>query len=96
MMVNEMRDAQILDIYVDENGALWRCIATCPEPTVTFEVVEGRTLPPPSLNQMGMAQQNTYSPPAPAIIKDRKNGGVSGAMWNGWKRIYRPDDDSRL
>jgi hypothetical protein len=27
-------DAATGDIYVDENGKLWRCIATCKEPTV--------------------------------------------------------------
>jgi hypothetical protein len=29
-----VHDAAIGDIYVDENGKLWRCIATCKEPTV--------------------------------------------------------------
>ena len=66
-----VHDAEPGDIYVDESGKLWRCIATCNEPTCTFEEIE---------------------PTGGSGWKERKGGGLSGLMWNGWKRIYHPDD----
>jgi len=85
-------DAEQSDIYVDENGKLWRCIMTCNEPTVTFEAVEGYLpVPQAAINQMMAAQNVPMYPPQPALIHPRKSGGVSGAMWNGWKRVYRPE-----
>lgn len=87
-----IHDAELSDIYVDENGKLWRCVMTCAEPTVTFEAVEGYLQSPPSpyQNVHGVAQIGLSSP-QPSLVHPRKSGGVSGAMWNGWKRIYRKD-----
>jgi hypothetical protein len=88
-------DAELSDIYVDDSGKLWRVIITCSEQTVTFEAVEGHLpLAPSMLNNMA-AQANVYSQPQqPSLIHPRKTGGVNGAMWQGWKRIYRPEPKS--
>jgi hypothetical protein len=90
-------DAELSDIYVDENGKLWRCIMTCSEPTVTFEAVEGY-LPTPLgvINQMMAAQNVPMYPLQPSLIHPRKSGGISGAMWQGWKRVYRPEPKKPL
>ncbi len=84
-----VHDAEPMDIYVDPQGKLWRCVGTHKEPTVIFEEVEGRT--PSPVNLMGaqaayVPQQNNAQV---QIIKDRKSGGVGGLMWQGWKRIHR-------
>ena len=85
-----VHDAEPGDIYVDDQGKLWRCYMTCHEPTISFEEVEGY-VPNPLANQ-GAAQAIAYAPPlGPQIIRSRKTGGVSGVMWNGWKRIWRKD-----
>lgn len=87
---------ELSDIWVDDNGKLWRCIATQAEPTVTFEEVEGR-VPQANFQQQQQALQygqqnsqlNAYISP---IIKDRKTGGVSAAMWDKWRCIFRSGD----
>lgn len=88
-----VHDAELSDIYVDAQGKLWRCVMICHEPTVTFEAVEGYTQPPPGMNQAAAAQA-MYIASAPPIIKARQGGGVSGVMWNGWKRIFRSEPGS--
>ncbi len=85
-----VHDAQPQDIYVDENGKLWRCYMTCGEPTVGFEEVEGY-VPNPMANQGAQAIAFIPNQMGPQIIRNRKNGSVGGAMWNGWKRIWRKD-----
>ncbi len=86
-------DAELDDLYLDAAGKLWRCIAVCPEPTVTFEEVEGHTqLSMPSMAQQAANQYTGAQAYSPPIIKNRQTGGVRGAMWNGWKRIYRPTE----
>lgn len=89
-----MHDAELSDIYVDAEGKLWRCIATCSEPTVSFEAVDGY-VQQPAININAAAGQASgglgYIQPQVNIIKIKKTGGVSGAMWNGWKRIFRPE-----
>ena len=89
-----VHDAQLSDIYVDKQGKLWRCIMTCHEPTVTFEEVEGHTVGRNSNMLAGAAAQaNIYgSEAAPPIIKAQQRGGVSGFMWDGWKRIWRKEE----
>lgn len=84
-----VHDAEPSDIYTDKYGKLWRCIGICREPTVTFEEVEGRTIAPSQSNQMAQGTLASYAPSAPPIIRDRKNGGVGGLMWDGWTRIWR-------
>lgn len=84
-----VQDAQPMDIYVDKQGKLWRCIGVCSEPTVMFEEVEGHTQAPSNNALLGGAQGVCFTPQAPAIFKDRQSGGVSGLMWDGWKRIFR-------
>lgn len=87
-----VHDAEVDDIYVDKQGKLWRCVTTCQQPTVTFEAVEGYV---PSANPAGnaAAQFNVgaFVPHTPEIVKPRCNGGIGGLMWEGWKRIWRPD-----
>ena len=84
-----VHDAQPQDIYVDAQGKLWRCVGTCSEPTAIFEEVEGHTEAP---FHMGAAQAYVGAPPPPPIIKSRRSGGVTDLMWNGWKRVFRPED----
>lgn len=88
-----MHDAELSDIYIDAEGKLWRCIATCNEPTVSFEAVEGYVQQPANNINAGAGQAvgGLYIQPQASIIKPRKTGGISGAMWNGWKRIHRPE-----
>jgi len=84
------------DIYVDAQGKLWRCMAICSEPTVTFEEVEGHTATPPDPTASGYAAAQQFRPPsAPPIIKERKCGGVGGLIWNGWKRIWQKEDSNK-
>lgn len=89
-----VHDAELDDIYVDKQGKLWRCVMTCHEPTVTFEAVEGYV---PSSNPAihGAAQAMVSYPPAPQIVKPQQRGGISGLMWDGWKRIWRKPSDQR-
>lgn len=88
-----VHEAKSGDVYVDATGKLWRCIATCTEPTVTFEEVEGRTPEPVSHLNAQVALMQTYPviPRRVPILKDRQSGGVRGLMWEGWKRIWRPE-----
>lgn len=81
------------DIYVDEKGVLWRCMATCNDPTATFEAVEGYTLGRANYNQLAGAQQTGLGglEPPPTIHKDKKTGAVRSLMFQGWKRIFRKD-----
>jgi hypothetical protein len=85
-----VHDAQLDDIYVDKHGKLWRCVMTCHEPTVTFEAVEGYV---PSSNPAAnaAAQAMPYYPPSPQIVKPQQRGGISGLMFEGWKRIWRKE-----
>lgn len=89
----DITDAEFGDIYVDPQGKLWRVVGICREPTVTLESVEGRTEPPIVYSALAQGQiaQSSYPPPAPPIIKDRKHGGISGLMWEGFKRIWRQE-----
>ena len=90
-------DPHLGDIYLDPQGKLWRCVVRVYEPTVTFEEVEGRTLSQGGGQaQLGLQSQNQFvtGPQTqyyPAIVKERKAGGVSGLMWDGWKLIHRPE-----
>lgn len=86
-----VHDAQPMDVYADKQGKLWRCVGYCSEPTAIFEEVEGHTQAPVN---MGAAVAYHGIPPqsAPAIIKTRQSGGVTGLMWHGWKRIFRPSE----
>lgn len=84
-----VHDALPMDVYVDAQGKLWRCVGICTEPTVIFEEVEGRTPEPPNMFGGGQALIGPPTPQRTQIIKDRKSGGVGGLMWKGWKRIFR-------
>lgn len=92
-----VNDAEPMDIYVDSQGKLWRCVGVCRDPTVIFEEVEGHTPEPvnnwAAAQGMGIVNANC-TPQRTPIIKDRKSGGVSGCMWNGWKRIFRHHSDA--
>lgn len=92
-----VHDAQPADIYVDKQGKLWRCVGICHEPTAIFEEVEGRTPDPPEWASAGVGGTGFYpdhvflshGPRKVEIIRARVSGGVTGLMWEGWKRIYR-------
>ncbi len=71
-----VHDAEPGDVYVDEAGKLWRCVSICREPTVTMDEVE-------------VGDNNLAVNGVPA--RARSSGGVSGLMWNGWKRIWRKE-----
>lgn len=77
------------DLYMDENGKLWRVIGVLREPSITMEEVEPEPQPNPAY-QMG-GQTGTYQPQPtlPLPYRNKKEGGVSGYMWNGFKRIYK-------
>lgn len=86
-----VHDAEPMDIYADAQGKLWRCVGICREPTVIFEEVEGHTpdpVPAYLMNQSALTNANA-TPPRVPIIKDRQSGGVTGIMWEGFKRIWR-------
>lgn len=85
-----VHDATLDDIYVDRMGTLWRCVMTCHEPTVTFEAVEGY-VPTTGGGFQGAAQGMPYVPSTPQIVKPQQRGAVTGAMFDGWKRIWRKD-----
>lgn len=71
-------DAQPGDIYVDENGKLWRVQWVCSQPTIGFEAVEGT----PYVSQ---DDERTA-----LLNKTKKEGGFSGLMFDGFKVIHRP------
>lgn len=91
--MSTVHDAEPGDIYVDSAGKLWRCMATCHEPTVTFEEVEGRVFAH-NHHLAGVGQAYVGPAPPPPIIRDRRSGGVTGLMWDGWKRIFRKDAEA--
>lgn len=72
---------------MDEAGKLWRVIGYCSEPTVTMEEVEPQAPINPALMQSG--QMISGTPGRIPLHRDRKSGGISGLMWNGFKRIYK-------
>lgn len=83
-----MIDAINGDVYVDEEGKLWRVIYTCPEPTLCMEELEPHPQPNPVL--LHQAMQNCQTPlTLPLPPRRKKEGGVSGQIWNGFKRVYR-------
>lgn len=86
-----IHDAEPGDIYVDARGKLWRIISTCREPTVTAEEVEGQVEPFKLEPANDQAQAAYYAYQVPQIIKARQGGGISGLMWQGWKRIWRKE-----
>jgi streptogramin lyase len=69
-----IHDAEPSDVYVDEQGKLWRVIGKFSEPAVTVEEVE----------------------PTRNCSPHRRTGGVSGCMWQGFVRIYRPPDIPKM
>jgi hypothetical protein len=67
-----VHDAELGDVYVDDQGKLWRVFMKCGEPTVHVQEIEPLCHDSP----VTMA------------------GGVSGQMWQGFKRIFRPQNNS--
>ena len=87
--MNMVHDSNPGDIYVDKEGKLWRVILYCPEPTVTMEAVEpDAPLNPNYAQQMLQMQQQ---PKTVELYRQKKCGGVNGAMWEGFKRIHRQE-----
>jgi hypothetical protein len=87
-----IHDAELNDIYIDKQEKLWRVIAICREPTVTVEEVVGQAPQPAPAYMNAAAQANVaYAPRPIELIRTRQTGGVSGAMWEGFKRIWRKE-----
>lgn len=82
-----MIDAQLDDLFVDDQDRIWRCVGVINEPSVIMEELEGHTQAPPDYHAMATMQARPPDPPP--IIKERKNGGVSASMWTGFRRIWR-------
>lgn len=89
-------ESNLGDLYMDENGKLWRVIGLLSEPSITMEKVEPEAQPNPAYGnpggQGGMGGTiGTYQPQPflPLPYRQKKGGGVYGAMWNGFKRIYK-------
>lgn len=87
-----MQDAELFDVYVDDSGKLWRVIAVCRDPTVTVEEVEpsGHSSDPGPYYRDSMIGVGVSTLTVPGtFIRKRMDGSVGGAMWNGFKRIFR-------
>jgi len=88
-----VHDAEPGDIYADGQGKLWRVVGICREPTVTVEEVEpsGHSSDQPSILGLGAAQAMVggITSPKGSFIRQRKGGGISGLMWDGFQRIWR-------
>lgn len=80
--MSEMYKAEPGDVYVDANGTLWRVTSICREPTVNVESVEpeGYTVD----DQSGEWE----------FVRTKKGGGVTGLMWDGFKRIYEASTEA--
>ncbi len=94
-----VNEAEPGDIYVDTAGKLWRIKSVYREPTVEAEEVEGTLFDPDTpipqgsvhLMQAQAPLQNAQWRPRARIDKQKKSGGAHGAMWQGWKRIWRSE-----
>jgi hypothetical protein len=87
-----VHDAEPGDIYVDNQGKLWRVVWKLDQPSVGVEEVEGRAPMPQSAYANQAAQAQAYQAPRPVeLIRAQQSGGVSGCMWEGFKRIWRKE-----
>lgn len=59
------------DIYLDKDGKPWTVTSRCDEPMVTAVRL--------------YIQEEVH--PHQAEVNSRQSGGVSGAMWTGWKKL---------
>ncbi len=84
-----VHDSNPGDIYADKDGRLWRVISYCAEPTVYMEAVEPD--PPMDPNYAQQLQQIQSQPRTIELYRQKQRGGVNGLMWEGFKRIYRPE-----
>lgn len=76
-----VHDAKPGDVYADRYNKLWRVKYTCPEPTVSMEEIE------PSRGGGLISSVMGHQPP------ETKTGGVSGLMWEGFRRILTGAED---
>lgn len=88
-----MNEARPGDLYLDERGKLWRVIAYSATPTVTVEEVEPEPQSNPALLQQFQGLQQ-FPKTLPLPPRNRLSGGISGAMWDGWKRIFQKETAS--
>lgn len=79
--MSDVQKAKPMDVFADADGKLWRVIGTCSEPTVYMQEIERS----PDFENV----ENT--PEYKTGARRRMNGGVGGAMWEGFKLIYRPE-----
>lgn len=86
--MTDINDARVGDIYVDEGGTLWRVTGTCREPTVWVEAVEpSGWLPGPE----DCIDVTTGRPMGGTFLRKRQDGGISGLIWRGFRRIHSVD-----
>lgn len=79
--VRDVRDAQVGDVYVDQHGKLYQVTKTWREPTVSMKrYLVSRD------DAAYLGSDESPDNPGEQIM----HGGVSGLMWEGFRRIYRP------
>jgi hypothetical protein len=66
-----VHEAEPGDVYVDGQGELWKIVGICREPTV---IADRLTTAFEREGGAGIGQQ-------------RQSGGVSGLMWNGFRKL---------
>lgn len=93
--MSTIADAETGDIYADPAGKLWRVVGVCREPTVIVEEVEpsGHTSDPPetTLGSVLLTAPALVGSTRGQFIRRRQSGGVAGLMWDGFRRIFRPE-----
>jgi hypothetical protein len=92
MNLARMDDAKVGDIYVDDNGVLWRVVGVVAEPSVTLAAVEPRGVIAGGalggIGQQGLVQPQGLAA-ASLLPRENKSAGVSAVMWQGFTRIWR-------
>ncbi len=81
--MSDIHKAKPGDLFMDKYNKLWRVISVCAEPSICMEEVE----PDPQSRGPGvMPSMGLFG-----NYRTRKDGGISGLMWEGFKRIFSPD-----
>jgi len=85
-----VHDADVGDIYVDANGKLWRVTGLYREPTVEVTAVEPHGAI--GIHKDGEIYHEGDPPNGVQFLRERQFGGVSGIMWEGFKRVWRREN----
>lgn len=76
-------DTEPGDIFVDENGKLWRVSWITTHPTTCLEEVEGTLVDDAALSAF-------YGSPQKHIHKAQRSGALNCLLFEGFKVIHRP------